>query len=234
MLFEGYGRLLWNGTLETIELSLLSLLLAFLIGLLGAGAKLSPNRWLSFPATAYTTLIRGVPDLVLMLLLYYSFQDCLNRLTDALNLQQIDIDPFLAGICVLGFIYGAYFTETFRGGVLAVPKGQLEAAAAYGLTPWQVFSRILFPQMMRFALPGISNNWQVILKATALVSIIGLHEVVRAAQDAITGTSSKGAYHAFFFLAVAGLIYLALTTVSNLVFMALEQRYAVGIRKPEL
>ena len=155
-------------------------------------------------------------------------------LPDALNLQQIDIDPFLAGIFVLGFIYGAYFTETFRGGVLAVPKGQLEAAAAYGLTRWQTFRRILFPQMMRFALPGISNNWQVILKATALVSIIGLHEVVRAAQDAITGTSSKGAYHAFFFLSIAGVIYLVLTTISNLAFMVLERRYSIGIRKPEL
>src|SRR5580692_8473842 len=234
MLFEGYGRLLWNGTLETIQLSLLSLLLAFVIGLLGAGAKLSRNRWLSFPATAYTTLIRGVPDLVLMLLLYYSFQDCLNRLTDTLNLQQIDIDPFLAGTCVLGFIYGAYFTETFRGGVLAVPKGQLEAAAAYGLTQWQVFRRILFPQMMRFALPGISNNWQVILKATALVSIIGLHEVVYAAQGAIKGSSWPGGAHVLFYLLMAGLIYLLLTTVSNLVFMALEQRYSVGLRRPEL
>ena len=88
--------------------------------------------------------------------------------------------------------------------------------------------------MMRFALPGISNNWQVILKATALVSIIGLHEIVKAAQDAITGTSSKGASHAFFFLSVAGIIYLLLTTLSNLVFLALEQRYSAGIRKPEL
>src|SRR6202795_5063312 len=234
MLFEGYGHQLWNGTLETIQIAVLSLLLAFVIGLLGGAAKLSHHRWLALPAAVYTTLIRGVPDLVLMLLLYYSFQDWLNRLTDALHLAQIDIDPFLAGICVLGFIYGAYFTETFRGGVLAVPKGQLEAAAAYGLAPWQVFRRILFPQMMRFALPGISNNWQVILKATALVSIIGLHEVVRAAQDAITGTSSKGAYHAFFFLSVAGLIYLALTTLSNLVFLTLEKRYSLGVRKPEL
>src|ERR1700753_1816749 len=156
MFFEGCGRLLWNGTLETIQLSLLSLVLAFVIGLLGAAAKLSRNRWLTFPAATYTTLIRGVPDLVLMLLLYYSFQDWLNRLTDALSLSQIDINPFLAGVCVLGFIYGAYFTETFRGGVLAVPKGQLEAAAAYGLTRWQVFRRILLPQMMRFGLPGIS------------------------------------------------------------------------------
>jgi histidine transport system permease protein len=88
--------------------------------------------------------------------------------------------------------------------------------------------------MMRFALPGISNNWQVILKATALVSIIGLHEVVKAAQDAITGTSSKGAFHAFFFLAVAGLIYLALTSLSNLAFLLLERRYSLGVRQSEL
>ena len=234
MPFEGYGQQLWKGTLETIQLALLSLLLAFVIGLIGAAAKLSRNRWWSFPATLYTTLIRGVPDLVLMLLLFYSFQDWLNRLTDALNQQQINIDPFIAGVCVLGFIYGAYFTETFRGGVLAVPKGQLEAGSAYGLTNWQVFHRVLFPQMMRFALPGISNNWQVILKATALVSIIGLHEIVRAAQDAITGTSSKGAFHAFYFLAVAGLVYLLLTTFSNLAFMALERRYSIGVRPSEL
>lgn len=234
MSFEGYGGQLWEGTVVTIQLSFFSLLLAFVIGLAGAAAKLSPTRWLSVPATFYTTLIRGVPDLVLMLLLYYSAQDCLNKLTDALNQPQIDIDPFLAGVCVLGFIYGAYFTETFRGGVLAVPRGQIEAGTAFGLTRWQVFRRILFPQMMRFALPGISNNWQVILKATALVSIIGLHEVVRAAQDAITGTSAKGAYHALFFISVVGVIYLLLTTVSNVLFMALENRFSTGIRQPEL
>jgi len=229
MIFEGYEGQFFRGTVETIQLSLLSLLLAFVLGLLGAAAKLSHSRWLSVPATIYTTLIRGVPDLVLMLLLYYSAQDWLNRLTDALGQPQIDIDPFLAGVCVLGFIYGAYFTETFRGGVLAVPKGQIEAAVAFGLSPLQLFRRILFPQMMRFALPGISNNWQVILKATALVSIIGLHEIVRAAQDAITGTGSKGAYHAFLFLSVVGVIYLGLTTVSNLLFLAAERRYSAGI-----
>jgi histidine transport system permease protein len=234
MIFEGYEGQLLNGTVETIRLSLLSLSLAFVLGLLGAAAKLSRSRWFSVPATVYTTLVRGVPDLVLMLLLYYSAQNWLNRLTDAFGQPQIDIDPFLAGVCVLGFIYGAYFTETFRGGVLAVPKGQIEAGAAFGLSPLQVFRRILFPQMMRFALPGISNNWQVILKATALVSIIGLHEVVRAAQDAITGTSSKGAYHALFFISVVGIIYLLLTTVSNLFFLALEKRYSAGISPPAL
>jgi histidine transport system permease protein len=113
-MLDGYGPQLWNGTLATIQLALLSLVLAFVVGLIGAAAKLSRNPWFTVPATVYTTLIRGVPDLVLMLLLFYSFQDLLNRITDALNQQQFDIDPFAAGICVLGFIYGAYFTETFR------------------------------------------------------------------------------------------------------------------------
>src|SRR5215471_21680347 len=234
MFLEGYGQQLWDGTLETIQLALLSLALAFVLGLIGAAAKLSGSRWFAVPANIYTTLIRGVPDLVLMLLLFYSFQDLLNRITDALSQPQFDIDPFVAGVCVLGFIYGAYFTETFRGAFLAVPSGQLEAGVAYGLSGRQIFRRILFPQMMRFALPGISNNWQVILKATALVSIIGLHELVNAAQAASTGTSSKGAYHAFIFLGVAALIYLLLTTVSNFVFFILERRYSIGIRPSEL
>jgi histidine transport system permease protein len=234
MFLEGYGGQLWNGTVETIQLSLLSLLLSFLIGLIGASAKFSRNRWVSFPSHIYTTLIRGVPDLVLMLLLFYSAQDLLNRITDAFGQPQIDIDPFLAGVAVLGFIYGAYFTETFRGAVLAVPKGQLEAGVAFGLTQRQIFKSILFPQMMRFALPGISNNWQVILKATALVSIIGLHEVVKAAQDAIAGTSSKGAYHSFLFLIATAIIYLILTTISHLVFLILEKRYSIGVRPSEL
>jgi histidine transport system permease protein len=230
MLLEGYGPQLWAGTVETITLALGSLALSFALGLVGAAAKLSGRRRLAVPARFYTTLVRGVPDLVLMLLLYYSFQDLLNRVTDALGQPQFDIDPFAAGVSVLGFIYGAYFTETFRGAVLAVPRGQWEAAMAFGLTRRRAFLRIIFPQMMRFALPGISNNWQVILKATALVSLIGLHDVVRAAQDAITGTSTKGGYHAFLFLTAVALIYLSLTTLSHVIFHALEKRFSRGFQ----
>ena len=130
-MLEGYGPQLWAGTVETITLALGSLALSFVLGLAGAAAKLSGRRRLSVPARFYTTLVRGVPDLVLMLLLYYSVQDLLNRVTDALGQPQFDIDPFAAGVTVLGFIYGAYFTETFRGAVLAVPRGQWEAAMAF-------------------------------------------------------------------------------------------------------
>ncbi|KVG41013.1 ABC transporter permease [Burkholderia ubonensis] len=229
MFLQGYGPLIFAGTWQTVKLAVLSLALSFLLGLLGAAAKLSRNRVTNGIGTVYTTLIRGVPDLVLMLLLFYSLQIWLNQLTDLAGWDQIDIDPFLAGVLVLGFIYGAYFTETFRGAFLAVPRGQLEAGSAYGMTSWQVFSRIMFPQMMRFALPGIGNNWQVLVKSTALVSIIGLADVVKASQDA-----GKGTLRFFFFTLIAGAIYLAITTISNFVLMWLEKRYSTGVRKADL
>ena len=229
MLLQGYGPLILAGTWQTVKLAVLSLALSFALGLIGAAAKLSKNRFSNGAGTVYTTLIRGVPDLVLMLLLFYSIQIWLNNLTDVLGWEQIDIDPFVAGVAVLGFIYGAYFTETFRGAFLAVPRGQLEAGHAFGMTNWQVFTRIMFPQMMRFALPGIGNNWQVLVKSTALVSIIGLADIVKATQDA-----GKGTLQFFFFTLLAGAIYLVITTVSNFVLIYLDRRYSTGVRKADL
>ena len=229
MFLYGFGPLIAAGTAQTIALSALSLAASVGIGLAGAAAKLSSNRVLAGIATGYTTLIRSVPDLVLMLLLFYSIQIWLNHATDLLGLEQIDIDPFVAGVLTLGFIYGAYFTETFRGAFMSVPRGQLEASAAYGMTRMQTFRRVLFPQMMRFALPGIGNNWQVLVKATALVSIIGLADLIKAAQDA-----GKSTFNMFFFLLIAALIYLAITTASNLALMRLERKYSIGVRKAQL
>ncbi|KPA93198.1 MULTISPECIES: ABC transporter permease [Pseudomonas] len=223
---KGFGPILLQGTWMTIKLSILSLLVSVLLGLLGASAKLSSIGLLRLPAQIYTTLIRGVPDLVLMLLIFYSLQTWLSSLTDAMDWEYIEIDPFAAGVITLGFIYGAYFTETFRGAILAVPRGQLEAATAYGLTRAQRFRFVTFPQMMRFALPGIGNNWMVILKATALVSIIGLADLVKAAQDA-----GKSTYQLFYFLVLAALIYLLITSASNYVLRWLERRYAAGARE---
>jgi len=225
----GYSYIIFQGALITIELAFLSVLVSIALGLIGACAKLFGNRWLAVGVDIYTTLIRGIPDLVLMLLIFYGLQIALNEMTEYVGLPQINIDPFVAGILTIGFIYGAYFTETFRGAFLIVPKGQIEAGIAYGFSPWQIFHTILFPQMMRFALPGIANNWQVTLKATALVSIIGLADVVKATQNA-----GKGTYHFFLFTIVAAAIYLLFTTISNLVLWWLERRYEVGHRKASL
>jgi len=225
---KGFGPLLLQGTWMTVKLSVMSLLLAIVLGLLGASAKLSKAAILRIPAQVYTTLIRGVPDLVLMLLIFYSLQTWLTTFTEAMEWDYIEIDPFAAGVITLGFIYGAYFTETFRGAILAVPRGQVEAATAYGLSRAQRFRFVVFPQMMRFALPGIGNNWQVVLKATALVSIIGLADLVKASQDA-----GKSTYQLFYFLVLAALIYLVITSVSNFALRWAERRYAAGSREAQ-
>ncbi|MHC5306535.1 ABC transporter permease [Bartonella sp. LJL80] len=226
MVLDGYGGLILRGTVTTVELALLALAGALVLGLLGASCKLAKAAWLRFPAACYTTLIRAVPDLVIMLLLFFSLQIWVNDVTDWLGVGQLDIDPFSAGVITLSFIYGAYFTETFRGAFQAVSYGQLEAGYAYGMRPFKVFRRILFPLMMRHALPGITNNWQILLKATALVSIIGLSDMVKATQDA-----GKGTMNFFFYSVVAALIYLGLTTLSYLIFMWLDRRYSAGIRR---
>uniref|UniRef100_UPI00200BEBE5 ABC transporter permease subunit n=1 Tax=Pseudomonas moorei TaxID=395599 RepID=UPI00200BEBE5 len=127
---KGFGPLLLQGSWMTVKLSFLCLLVSVGLGLIGASAKLAKSAMLRIPAQAYTTLIRGVPDLVLMLLIFYSLQTWLTSLTEALGWDYIEINPFSAGVITLGFIYGAYFTETFRGAILAVPRGQMEAATA--------------------------------------------------------------------------------------------------------
>ncbi|MDC0611489.1 histidine ABC transporter permease HisQ [Vibrio sp.] len=216
----GYGDLIFQGAWMTIKLALFSALLAMALGLIGATAKLFGSRVSSSFATLYSTIIRGIPDLVLMMLIFYGLQIVVNQITESFGWSQLNIDPFIAGTLTIGFIYGAYLTETFRGAFLAVSKGQIEASTAYGMTSWQTFIYVLFPQMMRHALPGMENNWLVILKSTALVSIIGLADLVKATQMA-----GKGTYQFFMFTIVAAIIYLVFTTLSNLIFVWLGKRY---------
>lgn len=222
----GFWPMLLHGVWVTLQLALLSLLLGLILGLLGAGAKLSRVRAWRLCAQVYTTLIRGVPDLLLMLLIFYGLQTGLSRLTSELGWAYIDVDPFSAGVITLGFIYGAYFTETFRGALLAVPRGQFQAAKALGLTFRQSFVHVIFPQMMRFALPGLGNNWMVLLKATALVSIIGLADLVKVAQMA-----GKSSQQLLAFLLLAALVYLLLSSVSNAALRWLERRYGDGVQE---
>ena len=221
----GYFPSLLAGAWVTLQVALLSLLLALALGLAGASSRLSSHAVLRLPATAYTTVVRGIPDLVMMLLVFYGGQMAVNRVTDALGWDYVDVNPFVAGVATLGFIFGAYFTETFRGAFLAVPVGQLEAGRAYGMSRAQVFRRILVPQMLRHALPGLGNNWQVMQKSTALVSIIGLSDLVKAAQNAGKTTNDP-----LYFLILAGLVYLVITTLSNRIFKRLERRYNLGIK----
>ncbi|XKH01755.1 ABC transporter permease [Marinobacter nauticus] len=226
---KGYGPELAEGALVTVELAFFSLALAITLGLLGASAKLSGNRFLAGLAATYTTLIRGVPDLVMMLLFYYGGQVGVNMLSDYLwEAYDIDFffqfDPFISGVVTIGLIFGAYMTETFRGAFLAVETGQIEAARAYGFTRWHTFRRVMIPQMLRHALPGIGNNWQVLLKTTALVSIIGLTDMVRVAEEA--AKAERMPFH--FFIPVAA-VYLILTAASELFIKWLDKRANAGV-----
>lgn len=225
---HGYGPRLLEGALVTIELALLSLLLAILLGLLTASARMSQSWLAQRIGLLYTTLIRGVPDLVLMMLMFFGGQIGINMVTDWLyNRFDIDIfinvNAFVAGVITIGLIFGAYMGETFRGAFMAVDSGQIEAGRAFGMNHWLVFRRIRFPQMMRHAIPGLSNNWMVLLKTTALVSVIGLSDMVRVAAEA-----SKATREPFTFMIIVAAIYLLIASVSEWGFSRLQKRYNVG------
>jgi len=228
---EGYGPTIFAGAIVTIELAVLSLLMALTLGLLGAMGKLSSNRLAKGIATFYTTLIRGVPDLVWMMLLYFGGQIMINQFFDFLY-YEFDIDyypqfnEFVSGVITIGLIFGAYMSETFRGAFMAVDRGQIEAGTAYGMSSWMVFRRIMFPQMMRHAIPGIANNWQVLLKTTALVSVIGLADMVRLATEAAKSTGEPFK----FFLPVA-VVYLAIAALSDFTFRQLNIKFSAGVVK---
>ncbi|MHA7880561.1 MAG: ABC transporter permease [Saccharospirillum sp.] len=228
---HGYGPSIMRGALLTVELAFLSLLVALVLGLVTASAKLSRSVISKGIATFYTTIIRGVPDLVLMLLLFYGGQWALVELSDWLYATTdgaidffIQLNSFVSGVIVIGLIFGAYMAETFRGAFMAVDSGQIEAGKAYGMTGWQVFKRILFPQMMRHALPGIGNNWQVLLKTTALVSVIGLEDMVKLAVEA-----AKTTYEPFIFFIPVAFIYLTLTALSEWALKWLKNHYSAGV-----
>ncbi len=219
-----------QGALLTVGISLLSLLVAIVLGLLGAVAKLSGRRALESLASLYTTVVRGVPDLVLMLLIFYGGTIGLNNLLEWIgSTQTVDIDPFAAGVLTLGFIYGAYMTETFRGAILSIPKGQMEAAYAFGMGPIKTFLRITLPQMVRYALPGFTNNWLVLIKATALVSLIGLKDMTYLAKQASSATRQP-----FTFFLFAAAIFLVYSSVSLYVLRQLNRRYSLGTKRAVL
>jgi His/Glu/Gln/Arg/opine family amino acid ABC transporter permease subunit len=221
-----YLPLILEGMKLTISVALLSLLISITLGMIGAVAKLSKSRIARSLAGAYTTIIRGMPELVLMMLIFFGGQILLNIMGEKLGWDYIDVSPFAAGVGTIGFIYGAYMSETFRGGILAVSRGEIEAGYAFGMTPLKVFLRITLPAMVRHALPGFGNNWLVLTKATALISVIGLHDMVYNALVA-GGTTRKP----FTFLCVVAFLYLLITGVSDIGIRWLDKRYSVGVRK---
>lgn len=214
-----YAPLLGRGLLVTLSLALVSLAGATALGALGAWAKLSRRRLPVLLAKLYSTIVRGIPELVLILLIYFAGQRLLNDVGRSLGLGYIEISKFWAGVFAISFIYGAYLTETFRGAWLAVPRGQADAARALGLPPWVMLWKVLLPQFMRHALPGYGNVWMVLVKATAVVSVIGLEDLVGLADKA-----GKATRQPFVFFAAVILVYLAITSASGVLLRWAEAR----------
>lgn len=224
---KGYGWMLWEGLEVTIVVGLCSLLVAILLGLLGAWGKLSHSKLGQGLANTYTTVIRGVPELLLILIVYYGTPTLIQSTAERFGHDiRIDFNPFISGFLTLGFIYGAFATEVFRGAFLAVPKGQVEAAKAIGMSEVLALRRIILPQVWRFALPGLGNVWMVLIKATALISVIQLPELMR--NSFIAAGSTRQPFSFFF---AASLLYLGVTIVS-LVLQHRAERWANrGVRR---
>jgi His/Glu/Gln/Arg/opine family amino acid ABC transporter permease subunit len=224
---KGYGWMLWEGLEVTIVVGLCSLLVAILLGLLGAWGKLSHSKLGQGLANTYTTVIRGVPELLLILIVYYGTPTLIQSAAERFGHDiRIDFNPFISGFLTLGFIYGAFATEVFRGAFLAVPKGQVEAAKAIGMSEVLALRRIILPQVWRFALPGLGNVWMVLIKATALISVIQLPELMR--NSFIAAGSTRQPFSFFF---AASLLYLGVTIVS-LVLQHRAERWANrGVRR---
>jgi His/Glu/Gln/Arg/opine family amino acid ABC transporter permease subunit len=215
--------LLARGALVTASLAVLSLALATAIGAVAAAVRVGTGRFGQSLVLVYTTIVRGIPDLVLLLLVYFGGQRLINQASAALGGGPVSISAFWAGVFTLGIIYGAYLSETFRGAYQSVPRGQSEAARALGLGTVPLVFRIVIPQLVRFALPGYANVWQVLVKSTAVISVIGLADLVGLARQA--GQSTREPF--LFFTAVLG-FYLLITWVSTTIFERMERRYAVG------
>lgn len=219
----GWGGVLLTGAVSTVLISLGAYLFGIGIGLLGATGKLKGSRPVVLFLDVYTTAVRAIPELILIIGLYYAGTDGINRLLTALGLPTIEINGFFAAVMVLGIVQGAYMTEVLRGAILAIPIGQIEAASAFGMRPWLRFRRVVLPALMPNALPGMANLWMSVTKDSALIAVVGYQELALATRLAAGNTK-----HYFLFFFAAALIYLVITLASNLLFTGLERHFRRG------
>lgn len=226
---HGFGPALLEGTWMTIRLSLASVALGLLLGLLGASAKISGNILLRGAGGLYTSVVRGIPETLWVLMAYFGTVSLMNYLGSFFGNPYLTLNPFLAGTLALGLCFGAYATEVFRGALLSIPPGQKEAGLALGMSNMRIFWRITLPQLWRVALPGLGNLYLILLKDTALVSLITLEEVLRKAQVAANATREP-----FTFYFTTALIYLGLTVIIMAALHWFERRANRGYARTEL
>ncbi len=224
---QGWGDEYLRATVLVIELSVASAAFAVVLGLLAAWGKLSGSRAAARIAGAYTTVIRGIPELLVIYIVFFGSSIGLQKLFALFGYDgYVEINAFVTGVFALGLVAGSFATEVFRGAILAVPRGQIEAAKACGMRPSLVFRRNRFPQMLRFAIPGLGTLWLILMKDTALISVIALDELIRTSRIA-----SEAERLPFTFYFVAAMIYLALTTVSTGGLQRIERWASRGVRR---
>ena len=221
----GWGAVLLAGLWHSVVIAAGAFALGLLIGILGAYGKLYGGPVTKDLLAIYTTVVRAVPELILILILYFAVTDAVNQLLLALGREKVQISGIAAGIAVLGVVQGAYATEVLRGAILGVPAGQIEAARAMGMPPLLLARRVTLPLMLSLALPGLANLWLIATKDTALLAVVGFAELTQATRQAASTTKAF-----FTFYAAAGVLYLALSIVSTLLFARAERRARRGQR----
>lgn len=206
MHIDGFILQILLGTLVTIKVALGALILGMLVGLIGALLESIPTRWLRYLAASFIFIIRGLPELLVLFFIYFGATAILSNLFH----HYVDISAFAAGVIALGLIFGAYASQVFRGAFLAIDHGQIEAGQVLGLSRLQIFTRIQIPQAWRHAIPGLGNLWLVLLKDTAIVTLIGLTDMMNQAKIAASTTHQPFTYYL-----IAAVIYLFITSISQ-------------------
>src|SRR5262245_2658250 len=214
---EGWGDDIARGVLVTLSLALATLPVGLSAGFLIALAKQSRERSLRLAGNIYTTIFRGLPELLTLFLVYYGAQIGIQQVVHQFNPDAtVEINSFVAGMVALGVVFSSYASEVFLSAFRAIPNGQYEGGYAIGLTRGQTMRLVILPQLIRIALPGLSNLWLILLKDTALVSVVGLTDILRQSQIAARVTKQ-----AFLFFGIACLLYLALAILSSFAFVAI-------------
>ena len=210
---------LMQGAVVTLQISVGAFLIGLVIGLAVALVKLKAGVVGQGIANSYTTICRSVPELLLILLLYYAGSDLINQIAQSLGYENLEINGFAVAVVVLGIVQGAYIAEILRGAILAVPFGQIEAARALAMPAHLYTRRIILPAMMPYAIGGLSNLWLILIKDSALISVVGYSELLFTAKQA-AGTTK----HYFVFYVLAGAIYLIFTLLSSLLLKWFENK----------
>ena len=220
----GWGDELFYATLMTIAVAITAMLIGFFFALIFTPLKLSKNKFLNLIANSYTTVIRGVPELLVIYLFFFGGSAAVMFVASIFGYgEYIEINAFMTGAFSIGIISGAYSTEVFRGAIQSIDKGQFEAANVLGLSKFGKFFKIILPQTLRLALPNLSNVWQITLKDTSLISVTGLVEIMRQSYVAAGSTRDP-----LFFYSCAAVLYLMLTFLSMKLINRLEAKYSRG------